>query len=132
VSGGGPEEALVRARAAAAAARAEGAGAQADDGFAVEATDTVDTARLLEWAMIEPDIERVRSTRRGGAPITAAKRALIHVLRQYLGQIAADQTRFNHHLLLYASRLADRVDELERRVAELEGRPGGHDPSAQA
>ena len=36
--------------------------------------------------------------------------------RQYLGQMIAQQTRFNLQLTVYVARLADRVDELERRA----------------
>ena len=41
-------------------------------------------------------------------------------LRQYNGQAYGQQTRFNHHIVLYARRLEDRVAELEARLAALE------------
>ena len=64
--------------------------------------------------MIEPDIDLVRSTRRWGGPITWAKRALVHVLRQYLGQIVAEQTRFNLHAAVRLAELEERIERLEK------------------
>jgi hypothetical protein len=115
-----PEQALAAAREAAAAGR--GRGAYADDlrGLVVEPTDATTVEKLLEWALIEPDVDLVYSTRRWGRPITAVKRALVWSLRQYNGQVHGQQTRFNHHIVLYARRLEDRVAELEARVAALE------------
>jgi hypothetical protein len=107
-----PEEALEAARRAAAQARERGAYADDLSGFTVEPTDRVTTEQLLEWAVIEPDLDLVRSTRRWGGPITAAKRGLVFVLRQYLGQLAAQQTRFNLHV---AVRLAELEEQVERQ-----------------
>lgn len=115
-----PEEALGAARAAAAAARARGEYADDLRGLTVAPTDATTVEKLLEWALIEPDVDLVYSTRRWGRPITAVKRALIWTLRQYNGQVHGQQTRFNHHIVLYARRLEDRVAELEARVAALE------------
>lgn len=117
-----PEDALEAARAAAAERRA--AGGYADDlrAFQVEPGDAITTEKLLEWSLIEPDQRDVYSTRRLGAPITGAKRALLKLLRQYHNQLTGQQTRFNHHLTVYASSLEDRITELEARVAELEER----------
>ena len=66
---------------------------------------------LSEWAVIEldPD-ELVYSTRAAGAPITALKRLLVHLLRQYFVELEARQTRFNIAVLA-------RLDALEERVA---------------
>jgi hypothetical protein len=69
--------------------------------------------QLFEWAVIEPDLDEVRSTRRYGGPITFAKRLLVRVLRQYLGQMTAQQTRFNLQLAVYTAQLAERVERLE-------------------
>ena len=52
----------------------------------------------------------MRVARRWGGPITFVKRALVHVLRQYLSQIVAEQTRFNLHA-------AVRLAELEEQAA---------------
>jgi hypothetical protein len=106
-----PEEALARAR-----EQAAQAGYDTEDlrGFEIAPTDRITTEQLMEWAVIEPEIEdKVRSTRRGGAPITWVKRTLVHLLRQYHGDVLAQQARFNLHLLV-------RVAELEDRIARLE------------
>jgi hypothetical protein len=108
-----PEEAVQAARAAAEAARARGAYRDSLDGFAVAPTDRVSTEQLLEWAVIEPDLELVRSTRRHGGAITFVKRALVRALRQYLAEQQAQQTRFN-------LAVAARVAELEERLERLE------------
>jgi hypothetical protein len=109
-----PEEALEAARRAAAEARERGAYAGDLAGFTAEPTDRVTTERLLEWAVIEPELGLVRSTRRWGAPITAAKRGLVFVLRQYLGQLAAQQTRFNLHAAVRIAELEEEVERLRR------------------
>ncbi|MFP5363772.1 MAG: hypothetical protein ACLGI5_13700 [Thermoleophilia bacterium] len=107
-----PEQALAAARAAA---------AQRDDvlpaGMSIEPTERVSIEQLMEWANIEPDPDLMRSTRRLGAPITWAKRQLVHVMRQYLRELQSQQTRFNLNVLI-------RLAELEDRVARLEDRAG--------
>lgn len=113
-----PEDAVERARAAAAARRAEGAYADDLRGFQVEPTERVTPESLLEWALIEPDPALVYSTRRLGRPITWVKRALLRALRQYLGQIVGQQTRYNVQLALYVTALEDRVARLERLAEE--------------
>jgi hypothetical protein len=112
-----PEDALEAARAA--AARAREAGAYADDlsGFAIAPTDRVSAEQLLAWAVIEPDPEAVRSTRRLGAPITWVKRLLLRGLRQQFAELTAQQTRFNLQLVAALHELDDRVSELEQRTA---------------
>jgi hypothetical protein len=115
-----PEDAVETARGAAAQQRESGAYADDLRGMTIEPTDATTVDKLLEWALIEPDVDRVYSTRRWGRPITAFKRGLIWTLRQYNGQVYGQQTRFNHHIVLYARRLEDRVAELEQRVAQLE------------
>jgi hypothetical protein len=123
-----PEEALDAARKAAAEQRSRGAYADDLRGFAIEPTDATTVDKLLEWALIEPDAELVRSTRRWGRPITAVKRALVWALRQHNGQVYGQQTRFNHHMVLYARRLEDRVAELEQRLARIEAEREGGEP----
>jgi len=49
----------------------------------------------------------LRSTRRFGAPITWASAALNRALRQYHGQVLAQQSRFNIQLAVYVGQLAD-------------------------
>jgi hypothetical protein len=95
--------------------------------FAVLREEGGDGLKLLEWALIEPDVDLVYSTRRFGRPITAFKRALVWSLRQYNGQVYGQQTRFNHHIVLYARRREDRIAELEQQVAALEREKGRGD-----
>jgi len=109
-----PEEALEAARRAAASAREQGAYADELEGFAIAPTDRVSTEQLFEWAVIEPDADLVRSTRRRGGAITWAKRALLHVLRQYHAQAHAQQTRFNLHAAVRIAELEERLEQLER------------------
>lgn len=110
-----PEEALEAARRAAAEARERGAYGDALDGFSVAPTDRVTDERLVEWAVIEPGIEVVRSTRRFGGPITALKRTLVRALRQYLAEQHAQQTRFNLAAAARIAELEERLERLERR-----------------
>jgi hypothetical protein len=114
-----PEEALERARAAAAAERERPGSPYSDDlsGMRIEPTNRDASARLLEWALIEPDPERVQSTRRLGAPITWLKRILLRALRQYHGELVAQQTRFNLEAVQHVRALEDRVAYLEQRIA---------------
>jgi hypothetical protein len=103
-----PHEALDEARRA--AARSERCSGEADE--LIEST--IDTRRLLEWAIIEPDRARVYSTRRYGKPITLVKRLLVRVLRQYLDEVTAQQSRFNAQVAAHVMRLEERVEVLER------------------
>jgi hypothetical protein len=116
-----PEDALGAARAAAAAR---------DDalapGMSIEPTERVSIEQLMEWANIEPDPDLMRSTRRLGAPITWAKRQLVHVMRQYLRELQSQQTRFNFNVIIRLAELEDRVTRLEER-AETKT-PTGDDP----
>jgi hypothetical protein len=70
--------------------------------------------RLAEWAIIEPEQAEVYSTRRLGKPITALKRLLIRLLAQYLGQMSAQQSRFNAQVAAHVMRLEERVAALEQ------------------
>ena len=83
--------------------------------------------RLVEWAIIEPEQAEVYSTRPLGRPITALKRLLIRLLQQYLGQISAQQSRFNAQIAAHVLKLEDRVKALEDAAPE---RPeaGEHQP----
>jgi hypothetical protein len=109
-----PEEALEAARRAAAQARERGAYGDSLEGFEIAPTDGASTEQLLEWAVIEPDLELVRSTRPRGAAITFAKRALLRLLRQYHAQAHAQQTRFNLHAAARIAELEERLERLER------------------
>jgi len=104
-----PEQALEEARRRAAAQ----SDAEAIEGLTIEPTDRVGLEQLIEWAVVEADPGKVRSTRALGAPITALKRGVVHLTRQQTGDLLAQQARFNLHLLT-------RVAELEERVKRLE------------
>ena len=111
-----PEEALEHARAEAERKRA--AGAYREDSAAVQELEDaiagpVTPEQLREWALIDVDTSLLRSTRRAGAPVTALKRLLLRLLRQYTNELEAQQTRFNVGVLA-------RLQELEGRIAELE------------
>ena len=114
-----PEEALERARAAAAKERDRPGSPYSEDvsGMRIQPTDRDASTRLLEWALIEPDPERVHSTRRLGAPITWVKQLLLRALHQYHGEMVAQQTRFNLEAVQHVRALEDRVAYLEQRVA---------------
>jgi hypothetical protein len=103
-----PREALDAARSA--AGSSEGADL---DSLSLD-EEFVSARRLAEWAIIEPEPERVYSTRAYGKPITWLKRMLIRLLDQYLGQMSAQQSRFNAHLAAHVMRLEERVEQLER------------------
>jgi hypothetical protein len=110
-----PEEALARARAAVAGMRAAGAYSAEEARGEMEPPPTPSFQRLLGWAVVEPDLREVRSTRRLGGPITALKRGLLRLLAQYHAELIAEQTRFNVNVLRYVRALEERVEELERR-----------------
>jgi hypothetical protein len=111
-----PEDAVSAARAE--VERLKAAGGYREDeaaGRGIEPIDRVTQAQLLEWALIEPDLSKLRSTRRAGRPITLVKRTLLRGLQQYLNELTAQQTRFNIHLLRKVFELEERIDELEKR-----------------
>lgn len=112
-----PEGALELARSNARAMRADGAYTEDVGGLNGE-PPPVTTARLLEWTVIEPAIEGVRSTRRLGAPVTAVKRLLLRLLAQYHAELLAQQTRFNVGVVGEVRRLEERIEMLERRLEE--------------
>ena len=112
-----PEDALLAARAAAAER-----GDELPAGLCIEPTERVSIAQFVDWAAIEPDPASMRSTRRLGAPITFFKRQLLHVLRQYLRELEAQQTRFNLNVVARLAELEERVDSLEQPAGERERR----------
>lgn len=118
-----PEDALEEARNALERMRAEGAYAPDLSRAQDREPRPVAIRKLLEWALIEPDTSGVRSTRRLGAPITAVKRGLLRLLRQYHAEILAEQSRFNVNLVLYARSLEDRIHKLEQDVAHEKPEP---------
>ena len=117
-----PEEAIAQARERAARMRAQAGGRSvAPAGLESSITSDRPSLELLsEWAVIEVDRSQVYSTRRAGAPITALKRLLLRMLRQYHVELEARQTRFNIALLSQFRDLEERVSRLE-----AEGRAPG-------
>ena len=113
-----PEDAAERARAEAARRRAAGGYPDTGEGELSESIVKGDPGDelLAQWAVIEiePD-EVVYSTRAAGAPITFFKRLLMRLLRQYLVELEARQTRFNIALLARLGALEERVEQLEDR-----------------
>ena len=114
-----PREALAAARRAAASGSPAGP-VQADEGLGAFSASPESARRLAEWAIIEPERGHVYSTRRYGRPITAVKLLLVRLLRQYIGQMSAQQSRFNAQVAAHVLRLEERVAELER-VAQPSG-----------
>lgn len=80
------------------------------------AADRPSLELLGDWSVIAVDPEVVYSTRRGGAPITAFKRGVLRLLRQYLVEVESRQTRFNVALLAHVRELDERVKALEDRA----------------
>ena len=113
-----PEDALARARAELERRRAEGAYDEDLGDLRVPPDERLSIERLMEWGVIEPDLELVTSTRRFGAPIAWLKRTLEHLLRQYHRQLESQQTRFNLHLLTRIAELEDRIGDLELALEE--------------
>ena len=89
-----------------------------DRGESVEEARRASLRRLATWAVIEPEEAEVYSTRRLGAPITLLKRFLVRLLRQYLVQVAAQQSRFNAHVAAHVISLEDRVLALEQEARD--------------
>jgi hypothetical protein len=118
-----PEQAVARATQAAAEARAAGAYREPPHQFVVEVPSIWDH-RLYDWALISPDDAQVYSTRRWGAPITWVKRGLLRALRQYHGQITAQQSRFNTHVAAHLMSLDERLQVLERMAGRWRAEQG--------
>ncbi|HEY2436607.1 MAG TPA: hypothetical protein VGH93_05465 [Solirubrobacteraceae bacterium] len=119
-----PREALEAARRAAATAPDAGDAAVL---WSME-HNPVTKKQLVEWALIEPDMSDVYSTRRFGQPITAFKRLLIRLLHQYLGQISAQQSRFNGHVAARLLYLEERVSVLEEAALKQSASTSRGDP----
>jgi hypothetical protein len=109
-----PDDALAHAKAEVARLKAAGRLVEPEGGLQIEPTDTVTNATLLEWALIEPDMDKLRSTRRLGGPITWVKRLLARGLQQYHNEVNSQQTRFNIHLLRKVMELEDRIERIEK------------------
>ena len=109
-----PEDAVAQARAEVERLKALGRYGEPDAELEIAPLDQVSRAQLLEWALIEPDLSLMRSTRRGGRPITWVKRMLLRGLQQYHNEVNSQQVRFNIHLLRKVLELEDRIEKLER------------------
>lgn len=106
-----PAQVLAAAREAAARSDREAAGDESAEWHLQD--PAVSARRLAEWAIIEPDEAELYSTRRWGRPITWVKRLLVKLLRQYIGQVSAQQSRFNAQIAAHVLRLEERVGALE-------------------
>jgi hypothetical protein len=122
-----PEEALEQARAALASMRSTGAYGE-EQSVELQRGEPITSGKLFEWALIEPDLRNVRSTRRLGAPITALKRGLLKLLGQYHAELIAEQARFNVNLVLHVRRLEERITELERGLGRQAPEPRRDEP----
>jgi hypothetical protein len=120
-----PQQALNEARRAA-AGRPGSAGDPGGAPWVLE-EPAASARRLAEWAIIEPERAQVYSTRRFGRPITLVKRMLIRLLSQYLGQMSAQQSRFNAQVAAHVIRLEERVQALENATQP----PGPHSPATE-
>ena len=127
-----PEEALAAARERTAAGRPEAGRLPSPELPGIEADRQAANRRLARWALIEPDHAEVYSTRRYGAPITAFKRLLIRLLRQYFDQVTAQQSRFNAHSAAYMLALEERVRALEHERAQTVEPPPDPDPRRES
>jgi len=115
-----PEDAVRRAEAEVERRRAAGGYAGAPGGALDSSLVAGEPSReqLAEWAVIEIDPEEVLYSSRAGAPLTFFKRLLARLLRQYLVELEARQTRFNIALLT-------RLDRLEAERAEADDEATG-------
>ena len=88
----------------------------------VEPFRVQDLVWLEEVAEITPDMSLVRSTKPGvGMAVGKAKAALTKATSQPLLDLAVRQSQFNAALLAYITELAQEVEVLRARVAEVEG-----------
>lgn len=110
-------------------------------GLEVERSDQPSDDQLVQWAVIEPDLREVRSTRPGpiGKAVTAVKQGQLRLLGQYHAQVQSVQNRLNVHLALRSTLLRDEIRDmkgeirfLRSRLEALEGRTGVVPPPAPA
>lgn len=113
-----PQEALELARRRA----SERPEADGDPGWSLE-REAVSAKLLAKWAIIDPDSVELYSTRRFGRALSALRRLLARVQRQYMSDIAAQQSRFNAQMTAYAERLERRVEALEAAAAARDEPP---------
>jgi len=100
-------------------------GLQTSAGRDVEPFRVQDLVWLEEVAEITPDMSLVRSTKPGvGMVVGKTKTALTKATSQPLLDLAVRQSQFNAALLAYITELAQEIEVLRARVAELEGDAG--------
>lgn len=108
-----PEQASERARAEAAERDYDerpGPVAQALE----EGVRPIDRELLRELATVEVDPSVLYSTQRFAVPVTAAKRLVFRLMRQYTAELEARQTRFNVAVLAQLRELEERVEAAKR------------------
>ena len=97
-------------------------GLRAPEGRDIEPFHVQDLVWLEEVAEIAPDMGLVQSTKPGvGMAVGKAKAALTKATSQPLLDLAVRQSQFNAALLAYITELAQEIEVLRARVAELEG-----------
>jgi hypothetical protein len=125
-----PEDALEHARLAAAE---HAATTIPKGGLEVERSSEPTDDQLASWAVVEPDLREVRSTRPGpvGRTVTALKQGQLRLMAQYHAQVMSVQNRLNVHLALRATLMREDITAmraelqyLRGRVEELESRAG--------
>lgn len=116
-----PEDALADAR----ARSAEHATTTIPEGgLLVERSDQPSDDQLVAWAVIEPDLREVRSTRPGplGQAVTALKQGQLRLMGQYHAQVTSVQNRLNVHLALRSTLMRDEIRAMKEELAYLRGR----------
>jgi len=116
-----PEDALAHARRLA----DEHAGVTIPPGgLEVERSDQPSDDQLVQWAVIEPDLREVRSTRPGpvGKAVTAVKQGQLRLLGQYHAQVQSVQNRLNVHLSLRSTLMREEIQAMKAEIRALRSR----------
>jgi hypothetical protein len=109
--------------------RAQGAYAEAESTPGPGSPRRGGAEKLMEYAVIEPDVRELRSSRRMGGLVTAIRRVLVWLLWPYWAARLADQSRFNTEFVRQLQGLEAALDQAEDQLggAPLPGRA----PSAE-
>ena len=93
-------------------------------GLEVERSDQPSDDQLVQWAVIEPDLDEVRSTRPGpvGKAVTALKQGQLRLLGQYHAQVQSVQNRLNVHLSLRSTLMREELQVMKAEIRFLRGR----------
>ncbi len=125
-----PEEAVERARASLESMRAGGGLRPGGEPGRGHDDHAVVAGKLFEWALIEPDVAWVRSTRRyGRADYRAQARAAV-AAAQYHAELLAEQTRFNVNVLETSAGSSEDEARGARAERGREREPGPSEASA--